>query len=253
MGRNTFLRKAWADSVAVCSSGSRTDGSRVAQTMGFVLHSRVPRPGLRLGGVFSRQGTFRLSKSNINRVPHPFPHSLRKEWAASTRDANPGFTGAITSTTNGHPRQPGVLSRRSTQLLVSPTGNVRDPLTLGFRSMNRNRKYRTVSAVLTLILAIASAASAEWKEKVLYSFQGGTNDGAVPAGGVVFDKQGNMYGATTGGDSRSCTPIRERVRGGLSALPSCAKGRFMDRGPDLRVPRQGSERRQRAQQRLDHG
>jgi hypothetical protein len=28
---------------------------------------------------------------------------------------------------------------------------------------------------------------------------GGANDGAVPAGGVVFDKQGNLYGATTGG------------------------------------------------------
>jgi hypothetical protein len=65
--------------------------------------------------------------------------------------------------------------------------------------MNRNRKYRAVSAVLTLILALVSAATAEWKEKVLYSFQGGTNDGSVPAGGVVFDSQGNLYGATTGG------------------------------------------------------
>ena len=31
---------------------------------------------------------------------------------------------------------------------------------------------------------------------MLYSFQGGS-DGAVPAGGVVFDKAGNLYGATT--------------------------------------------------------
>jgi hypothetical protein len=69
--------------------------------------------------------------------------------------------------------------------------------------MNRNRKYRAVSAVLTVILAIASAASAEWKEKVLYSFQG-VPDGAVPAGGVVFDKAGNLYGATTDGGSSSC-------------------------------------------------
>ena len=69
--------------------------------------------------------------------------------------------------------------------------------------MNRNRKYRAMSAVLTVILAIASAASAEWKEKVLYSFQG-VPDGAVPAGGVVFDKAGNLYGATTDGGSSSC-------------------------------------------------
>ena len=32
---------------------------------------------------------------------------------------------------------------------------------------------------------------------MLYSFQGGTKDGSVPVGGVVFDKAGNLYGATT--------------------------------------------------------
>jgi len=57
--------------------------------------------------------------------------------------------------------------------------------------------------LLFLILMLASTASAEWKEKVLYSFQGGT-DGYQPAGGVVFDKQGNLYGATTDGGSSSC-------------------------------------------------
>jgi hypothetical protein len=36
-------------------------------------------------------------------------------------------------------------------------------------------------------LSLAIPASAEWKEKVLYSFRGGANDGSVPAGGVVFD------------------------------------------------------------------
>jgi hypothetical protein len=46
---------------------------------------------------------------------------------------------------------------------------------------------------------LAVPASAEWKEKVLYSFQGGATDGALPAGGVVFDSAGNLYGATTQG------------------------------------------------------
>ena len=58
-----------------------------------------------------------------------------------------------------------------------------------------SRQFVIALAMLTLV----STASAEWKEKVLYSFQGGTNDGPVPAGGVVFDKQGNLYGATTDG------------------------------------------------------
>jgi uncharacterized repeat protein (TIGR03803 family) len=56
------------------------------------------------------------------------------------------------------------------------------------------------------ILILTSTASAEWKEKVLYSFQGGT-DGATPAGGVVFDKVGNLYGATTDGGANNCSPV----------------------------------------------
>jgi hypothetical protein len=34
---------------------------------------------------------------------------------------------------------------------------------------------------LIVILALGPSASAEWKEKVLYSFQGGTADGALPS------------------------------------------------------------------------
>jgi hypothetical protein len=59
---------------------------------------------------------------------------------------------------------------------------------------------------VVLVLLFASSASAEWKEKVLYSFQGGS-DGAFPAGGVVFDKQGNLYGATQQGGGTNCSPI----------------------------------------------
>jgi hypothetical protein len=59
-----------------------------------------------------------------------------------------------------------------------------------------------------LVLALASPASAGWTEKVLYSFQG-LPDGSVPAGGVVFDKHGNLYGATTDGGSKSCLGIAQ--------------------------------------------
>ena len=50
--------------------------------------------------------------------------------------------------------------------------------------------------VIVLMMLVATTASAEWKEKVLYSFQDGS-DGNTPAGGVVFDKAGNLYGATS--------------------------------------------------------
>ena len=60
--------------------------------------------------------------------------------------------------------------------------------------------------VIVLMMLVATTASAEWKEKVLYSFQGG-NDGAYPAGGVVSDKRGNLYSATEAGGPPSCAPI----------------------------------------------
>jgi uncharacterized repeat protein (TIGR03803 family) len=43
-----------------------------------------------------------------------------------------------------------------------------------------------------------------WTESLLYSFTGGA-DGAGPGGGVVFDKQGNLYGTTPdAGDVNGC-------------------------------------------------
>jgi uncharacterized repeat protein (TIGR03803 family) len=53
----------------------------------------------------------------------------------------------------------------------------------------------------------SASASAEWKEKVLYSFQG-SPDGSFPGGGVVFDKAGNLYGVTLEGGSGSCPPAQ---------------------------------------------
>jgi hypothetical protein len=62
--------------------------------------------------------------------------------------------------------------------------------------------------LFVIILALGSLASAEWNEKVLYSFQGGT-DGAYPAGGVVFDAAGNLYGATYDGGANNCPGIAQ--------------------------------------------
>jgi uncharacterized repeat protein (TIGR03803 family) len=54
------------------------------------------------------------------------------------------------------------------------------------------------------ILALATTVSAQWKEQLLYSFQG-YPDGAIPVGSIVYDKQGNLYGATLSGGLRSCS------------------------------------------------
>jgi hypothetical protein len=77
--------------------------------------------------------------------------------------------------------------------------------------MPRQFSRRLSGSILTLsffVLALLSTASAEWNEKVLYSFQG-LPDGATPAGGVVFDKAGNLYGTTIDGGSSSCRSIQQ--------------------------------------------
>jgi hypothetical protein len=70
----------------------------------------------------------------------------------------------------------------------------------------RSRLAARLPLLFALVLLFASTASAEWTEKVLYSFQGG-NDGSFPGGGVVFDQQGNLYGVTEAGGPPSCDPI----------------------------------------------
>jgi uncharacterized repeat protein (TIGR03803 family) len=65
----------------------------------------------------------------------------------------------------------------------------------------------TLPTMLIVIAALCSAASAEWKEKVLYSFQG-PPDGMTPTGALAFDKQGNVYGVTTLGGEGPCAPTQ---------------------------------------------
>ena len=94
--------------------------------------------------------------------------------------------------------------------------------------MNPNYGWsrRPVVRLVVIVLfffALASHASAEWKERVLYSFQGGT-DGATPAGGVVFDKLGNLYGATTDGGSAACNSIYQ-CGTVYQLMPPAAKGK----------------------------
>jgi uncharacterized repeat protein (TIGR03803 family) len=78
--------------------------------------------------------------------------------------------------------------------------------------------------LLAVALTLAVPASAEWKEKVLYSFQGGTNDGALPVGGVVFDSQGNLYGVLQFYGPGSCGPIANECGVVFQLAPPAHKG-----------------------------
>jgi hypothetical protein len=74
------------------------------------------------------------------------------------------------------------------------------------RAMHFRLAIRSLVALAVVSMA-AGAASAEWKENVLYSFQGGPTDGALPVGKMVFDSKGNLYGATTQGGGE-CPPAQ---------------------------------------------
>lgn len=54
------------------------------------------------------------------------------------------------------------------------------------------------------VFKMTLGADGSWTETVLYKFKGG-NDGASPAGPLMFDSAGNLYGTTvTGGDPQVC-------------------------------------------------
>jgi len=55
------------------------------------------------------------------------------------------------------------------------------------------------------VFELSPLAGGKWKEKVLYSFTGGS-DGKNPYGGVILDSKGDLYGTTvSGGSGGSCS------------------------------------------------
>jgi uncharacterized repeat protein (TIGR03803 family) len=39
---------------------------------------------------------------------------------------------------------------------------------------------------------------------VIYNFKGGASDGALPVGGLIIDRGGNLYGVTASGGGLGC-------------------------------------------------
>jgi hypothetical protein len=52
---------------------------------------------------------------------------------------------------------------------------------------------------------LTPSTGGSWTETILHSFTGG-NDGYNPNGGLVFDSEGNLYGAAVGGNPSLCGP-----------------------------------------------
>src|SRR5580693_1662971 len=93
--------------------------------------------------------------------------------------------------------------------------------------MNPAQSPRNVGRLFLVALAMlvfTANVSAQWKEKVLYSFQGGTSDGSDPVGGVVFDSQGNLYGVLQAYGPASCAPIGNECGAVFQLTPPAHKG-----------------------------
>jgi uncharacterized repeat protein (TIGR03803 family) len=143
--------------------------------------------------------------ASLLRLPH---RSRRASALIEASMSEIAILRQLTTTTDSRLRiSSGVALRKAALLMASRSRLLGIQVRKSSLAMNRRQCPPFAIRLLGLFmvfLALGVAASAEWKEKVLYSFQGG-NDGAVPAGGVVFDNAGNLYGATTYTSSCSTT------------------------------------------------
>jgi uncharacterized repeat protein (TIGR03803 family) len=65
--------------------------------------------------------------------------------------------------------------------------------------------------VAALIFAGSATASGQTAETTLYLFGSQSGDGIQPAGPVIFDKAGNLYGTTASGGKNNCGAVFELV------------------------------------------
>jgi uncharacterized repeat protein (TIGR03803 family) len=87
-------------------------------------------------------------------------------------------------------------------LVVDSMGNLYGTTTWG--GPDSTTPYGTVFE-----LSPPSETGGAWTKTVLYSFQGGANDGATPFGTLIFDKAGNLYGTTQAGGSNDTGTVFE--------------------------------------------
>jgi len=57
----------------------------------------------------------------------------------------------------------------------------------------------------------ADGSNGAWNKTILYSFQGGSTDGATPFGTLIFDKLGNLYGTTQAGGPNNTGTVFELI------------------------------------------
>jgi uncharacterized repeat protein (TIGR03803 family) len=69
-----------------------------------------------------------------------------------------------------------------------------------------------------MIFELQPASGGAWTEKMLYSFVGEPGDGALPAGNLIIDGNGNLFGATTLGGVKSKNCPEGQTPGGCGTV-----------------------------------
>ncbi len=73
--------------------------------------------------------------------------------------------------------------------------------------MPRLSSLRPLACVSICLLLAASALPAVSQEAIIYSFAGGTGDGAIPSSNLIVDKAGNLYSTTPQGGANGCGTV----------------------------------------------
>ena len=79
------------------------------------------------------------------------------------------------------------------------------------------------------VFELTHGSDGRWKEKVIHNFNGQNNDGFYPAGSLVSDAAGNLYGTTSsGGANSSCSQVNSSGCGTVFRLTHDAKGQWKE-------------------------
>jgi uncharacterized repeat protein (TIGR03803 family) len=157
------------------------------------------------GGSGASGGVFELSPSGGGWTEQLI-YSDSGTWAGVTPDGSGNIYGTSATTVfelspNGSGWTPKTLftfanaekdgSDPNGNLVFDNAGNLYGTTTNGGKS--------NAGTVFKLSPVTSGKKKGTWTEKVLYSFKGGTKDGADPFGAIVFDSAGNAYGETVSG------------------------------------------------------
>jgi uncharacterized repeat protein (TIGR03803 family) len=117
-----------------------------------------------------------------------FVTALALAMVASTSAAYAGVPEKMLASFNG------IVDNQAYGLSMDPAGNLWGVAILG----GTGQCYALPNPTGCGIVFELTLVAGRWDFKVIYNFRGGT-DGAFPAGSLMFDASGNVYGTTAGG------------------------------------------------------